>query len=183
MSDNKLQALHAAISDVDGKTKFYITNSPLSGGLFKHDVSRKVNQTRKAIEWEEVIVNCFSLDTLFKDIYHLSPDLVKVDVEGSELRVLRGCRRILQEGKTRFLIEIHGWTDPDGQKNATEVFNFMKSFGYYPTSLYGRHLFTKTAPLQILILRYTTQVKRLLGMARRMLPVFGHVPRWQLYTH
>ncbi|GAG16205.1 unnamed protein product, partial [marine sediment metagenome] len=46
-------------------------------------------------------------------------------------------------GETKFLIEVHSWADPEGQKNAEEVYNFMKSFGYQPVNYYGRALFVK----------------------------------------
>ena len=122
-------ALHAAISDVDGKTKLYATNSPVSGGLFKHELSHVGNQLRQATTWQEIAIDCFRLDTLLKDMR-----LDLVNVEGSELRVLRGSTSILKEGKTRFLVEVHQWADPEGQKNAAEVPEFMRSFGYWPTN-------------------------------------------------
>jgi len=97
-SGNALTAIHAAVSDNDGQTTFYTTRSNVSGGLFKHDIAHQ------AVEWSECIVDCITLDTLFKDS---SPDFVKIDVEGSEFQVLSGARRILSEGKARFLVEMH----------------------------------------------------------------------------
>jgi FkbM family methyltransferase len=35
------------------------------------------------------------------------PDLIKIDVEGSELRVLKGMQQLLLKGKVKLLIEIH----------------------------------------------------------------------------
>jgi hypothetical protein len=35
------------------------------------------------------------------------PDVIKIDVEGAELLVLRGARKTLQEGKPRVLLEVH----------------------------------------------------------------------------
>ena len=134
LSSNKIRALCAAVSDIDGRIKFLTTNSNISGGLFTHDLPKQT------IAWEEVVVECFRLDTLLKNTH---PDLVKIDVEGSELRVLRGCTRLLNEEKAQFLVEIHGWADPEGQKNPADVFNFMKSFGYWSTNQGGRYLFTK----------------------------------------
>ncbi|MBA7626836.1 hypothetical protein ES703_34294 [subsurface metagenome] len=169
--------LHAAISDLDGKTQFYTTNSPLSGGLFKH-------KSTTSHEWQEVSVDCFRLDSLLRDI---QPDLIKIDVEGSELRVLRGCTRILKEGKARFLIEVHRWADPEGQKNPTEVFDFMKSFRYYSTNLYGRYYFVKKAHVEVLLLLSTMRIRRLLSwMARRMLPASIRrrlLAQWQRYGY
>jgi hypothetical protein len=72
-----------------------------------------------------------------------NPDFVKIDVEGSELRVLKGWKNILNAGSTIFLIEVHGWKDPEGQKNPKDVIKFMKKFDYKPINFFGQKLFIK----------------------------------------
>lgn len=79
LSDNKLHPIHAALSDSNGEAHFYTTNSPVSGGLFIHDVSHVSEERRKAIKWEEIIVKSLKLDTLVGDV---GVDLIKIDVEG-----------------------------------------------------------------------------------------------------
>ncbi|MHC4418402.1 MAG: FkbM family methyltransferase, partial [Planctomycetota bacterium] len=132
LSSNQLTALFAAVCEKDGKETFYATNSSKSGGLFKRDICGE------PVNWCATVVDCFRLDSLFKNS---SPDLVKIDVEGAELRVLRGATKILSEGKTKFLIELHSGVDPEGQSGPDEVLEFMGSFGYTSTNLYGRTLF------------------------------------------
>lgn len=139
-SNNKLYPIHAAISDLDGNVPFYITNSSVSGGLFIHSIPYESGEEKKTIKWEEIIVRSLKLDTLIKNT---NADLIKIDVEGGELRVLRGATKLLQEGETKFLIEIHSWADPKGQSNCTDVYDFMKSFCYYPINFYGHKLFVK----------------------------------------
>lgn len=134
-SGNKLSALLAAVCDKDGQETFYVTNSGKSGGLFKRDLGDE------SANWSKTVVECVTLDGLFKD---KSPDLVKIDVEGAELRVLKGAMRILKEGKTKFLVEVHGGADPKGQKEPVEVFRFMQSFGYGTINFHGRSLFVNT---------------------------------------
>ena len=172
LSGNRIQALHAAISDIDGRIKFYTTNSPLSGGLFKH-------KSTTSYQWREVFLDCFRLDTLLMDI---QPDLVKIDVEGSELRVLRGCTRILKKGKARFLVEIHGWADPEGQRDPAEVFDFMKSFDYWPTNQYGRYLFAKRTKPEVILLWCGMQVKVFLSwIGKWALPLWLSNRLWALW--
>ncbi len=132
LSTNRLTPLFAAASDKDGRETFYVTNSPTTGALFKRDLSAG------SVDWHPTTVDCVRLDSLFRDS---SPDVVKIDVEGAELRVLKGATRILREGRTKFLIEVHGGADPKGQKDPEEVFRFMESFGYARLSFYGRSLF------------------------------------------
>lgn len=140
-SDNLLTAMNCAVSDQDGRIPFYATDTSISGGLFKHEVSESVlsRSGLGRIQWHETMVDCFTLNTLFSD---RSPDLVKIDVEGAELRVLKGATRILKEGKTVFLVELHGsWADPLGQDSGDKVLKFMDSFGYQPVNFHGRTLF------------------------------------------
>jgi FkbM family methyltransferase len=140
-SGNVVTALHGAVSDKDGQITFYATNSSVSGGLFKRELGHSVSAKSgvEDIEWHETEVQCHTLDTLFPN---QSPDLIKIDVEGAELRVLRGASKILREGKTVFLVELHGsWADPEGQDTAKEVVRFMQSFGYHRLNFHGRTLF------------------------------------------
>jgi FkbM family methyltransferase len=132
-SRNLFSPVHAAASDTKDLLTFYSTMSNVSGGLFKRD---NVSQDN----WKQFSVQGITLDSLMgEDV----PDIVKIDVEGSELRVLRGAENILKKGKTKFLIEIHSWPDPEGQKNPNEVYEYMKNFGYIERSLYGKLLFEK----------------------------------------
>lgn len=147
-SGNTIEPVQGAICDVDGTVAFYITNSPVSGGLFRHDISEAKNG-KEAVVWEEIRVPSYRLDTLLTEELpdhtqrFTMPDLVKIDVEGSESRVLAGCPRLLSEGKTNFLIEIHKWSDPQGQTLGKDVFKFMRSHGYYGMNIGGRILFVK----------------------------------------
>lgn len=138
LSSNKLTPLNAAVADTQQKVKFFTTNSSTSGGLFKHPTQQK------AADWEEIEVDGLSLDTLFIED---GPDFVKIDVEGAELRVLKGATKILRDGNAKFLIELHYWADPEGQRNADEVLCFMKSFGYWPVNYYGKLLFVNSGSL------------------------------------
>ncbi len=47
------------------------------------------------------------------------PDLVKIDVEGAEAEVLKGCKGIAGQQQTRFFVEMH--SNGDMRKNAETV--------------------------------------------------------------
>lgn len=167
LSNNEIRTVHAAASDVDGRVQFHVTNSEASGGLFRHDTSSLPAAARERIRWQAVDVDCVRLDTLLGDI---KPDFIKIDVEGSELRVLKGCARILRDGHARFLIEVHGWADPEGQRNAGDVLAFMKGHCYWPTEICGRHLFVKRGRLAIFVLTGAAAVRVTASRFRRALP-------------
>jgi hypothetical protein len=56
------------------------------------------------------------------DSFDLSPDVVKIDVQGLELAVLRGMTKAL-EGKPLLLIEASPRTDD-------EIISFLRGYGY-----------------------------------------------------
>lgn len=128
---NRIIPIHAAICDKDGETNFFVTNSDVSGGLFTHDVSHK------SVDWQEQMVDCFQLDSLLAEE---APDFIKIDVEGAELSVLKGAVHILEQGRARFLIELHSFSD---QIKPADVLDYMASYGYSPKNLVGRILFTR----------------------------------------
>src|SRR5262249_43621063 len=55
----------------------------------------------------------------------LAPDVVKIDVEGSELAVLRGARRVLAE--TRPLLVFEAWPQSDDRR---AIFGLLSDAGY-----------------------------------------------------
>jgi FkbM family methyltransferase len=162
-SANRIVAVEAAAADRDGEASFFVTDSARSGGLFRHELGGPETH------WREVTARAVTLDTLLGG---RRADFVKVDVEGGELRVLRGAKGILRAGRARFLVELHGWTDPEGQSNPDEVHAFMASFGYRAVPFYGRLLFVKEPRLKVLR-RLLPQLvfaacRRLRGYASRM---------------
>jgi FkbM family methyltransferase len=134
-STNKLAVLHMALTDHTGEASFFVTNSDVSGSLTPH-------KTPCPVEWEEITIPSSTLDQLFPE---RCPDFIKIDVEGAELAVLRGAKRILAQNDTIFLIELHDW--PSGSHRADEVRRLMRSAGYASVSFFGQPLFVKSRRL------------------------------------
>ena len=131
----RIDAVFAAAADADGDMVFYLIYSNVSGGLFPHPIAHQ------KVAWDEIRVPARCLDSLCEG---LEPDIVKIDVEGGELRVLQGARRLLAAGKTRFLVELHGWVDPQGRTIPREVLALMRHHGYLRAPFHGQTLFVPT---------------------------------------
>ncbi len=56
--------------------------------------------------------------------YGIVPDLIKIDVEGAELSVLKGAQSLLSERKPKILLSTHG------EYLKTKCINFLKEIGY-----------------------------------------------------
>ena len=94
---------NVAVSDAPGHAQFAARGdvvSRLSDGLGPAGAALEESD-------ELVDVECVTLDGETAQGEALRPNLVKIDVEGHEGRVLLGARRILTESKPVLLVEIH----------------------------------------------------------------------------
>lgn len=76
-------------------------------------------------------VRCAPLDAVLDEAGVSTVDLVKVDVEGAEPRVLRGMRDGLRAGRyRRVMVELHPWEWADAQAQFGEMAEQMRTAGY-----------------------------------------------------
>ena len=138
---NRLTPVQAAASNQSGTITFYTTHSNVSGGLFPHKFrGESRHASGDLIQYDEITVNSITLDTFLGGRI---PNVVKMDVEGGELRLLQGATKLLTAGTTKFLIEVHGWVDPQGQKRPGDVHDFMAKFNFLGSDFHGKTLFEK----------------------------------------
>lgn len=94
-----------AVSDVDGAVELLAVPDKIATGQL-------VTDAIKDMEWDADDpaafirqVPCQTIDSL--STVHGSPDFMKIDVEGHEMSVLRGAKRLLAENPPDMLIEFH----------------------------------------------------------------------------
>lgn len=93
-SCNNVVLIKAAVSDVTGKTK-----------LFLSDYNKGQHQTYDSGEGRESIeVNTIKMDDFFQNIFCKRIDLVKMDIEGEEFKALRGMSNLLRQGVIKKII-------------------------------------------------------------------------------
>jgi FkbM family methyltransferase len=73
--------------------------------------------------------SAISLDD-FVDATQSAPDFIKVDVEGAELDVLRGMRRVLSHCKPVVWMEFHAWPGAALAERLNEAIHFLDSVVY-----------------------------------------------------
>lgn len=114
-NDKNINVLNYAISDKEGLIPFYSGNHHCLHNIIGHDVTFKKTNIAGEIESKR-------LDVLFKDEKIIN--LIKIDVEGSELLVLEGCKNIIDNIEF-MLIECHLQNDWDKiKKILLDEFNF-----------------------------------------------------------
>jgi FkbM family methyltransferase len=126
MSPVNCDAINIVVSDVEGVTSFY-SYEAIRGSMFPPN-EQKWNPDRKADS--ELRLQAAPLSKILADEKEI--DLIKVDVEGAEWRVLEGAEPIMPRIE-RWVIELH---EPD-RKN--ELNARMEHYGYRSKWLDASH--------------------------------------------
>ena len=112
-----------ALGHVPGKSKLFKINRHNTG--MNRILSSRENFSD--FEWIEVV-------TLDEEVTRLQLeriDLIKIDVEGYELNVLKGAERILTKFRPLIVIEVIEINLKNNAQTSFEVIQFLKSLGYY----------------------------------------------------
>jgi FkbM family methyltransferase len=70
-----------------------------------------------------------TLDALCEN-FNVTPDFIKLDVEGAEHSVLKGSKCCAAKARTRYLVEMHSNPEMTMAQNATDVLDWCQSVGY-----------------------------------------------------
>lgn len=143
---NRAQALELAIGDEDGLADFQSDNtSALTGALdsVNHGTASR-NRVQYHLPPQVEQVRVARLDTVIRERSLAPPDVVKLDIEGAEAMALRGARNLLEEGKPRWVIELH--SGPLGAEVVEILWQYRyRCFGYLQSGT-GREYREITAP-------------------------------------
>ena len=123
---SKANFVPAFAGDVDNrKVKFWTVGTGAAGSVHKnHAVT-----AAKANSFIEVPT--ITIDTLCAD-FSLTPELIKIDVEGAEYVVLQGSKACAGKGQTRFLVEMHSNPEMTMVANTENVMSWCRELGYQP---------------------------------------------------
>jgi FkbM family methyltransferase len=116
-----------AVCDVDAKNEFFLVdkgdspmNSLTTGGPGTPFMNGR--------DIRKISIQTTTLDTFCGQI-SMRPDLVKIDVEGAELLVLRGASKLLGESYPAIILAVHPYWLPTGQ-TSQQIFELLTSYGY-----------------------------------------------------
>ena len=138
---HQLRVQPLAVSDKHGETiSFYLLgdgkdsrNSLVFSGEKADNFDQPLYASRKEIHVQTATVDAFCNENGCK------PTLLKIDVEGAELLVLRGALHILAELKPRIVLAVHPWWLPAGQTTA-DIVSLLQSLGYVIKDLSGQEV-------------------------------------------
>jgi FkbM family methyltransferase len=104
----RIEVFPCGLSDCDGESLFTLTHDVDSGSSsmsFLDGTTAAVDPGTSA-SWEKIIVPVRTADSLVRDGTS-RPDVVKIDVEGAELLVLRGAAETLTMTRPITIVEAH----------------------------------------------------------------------------
>ena len=129
-----LTIINAMASNFDGNSSVYVTGRADNTALTKEQATKIVGESDLDYEQEVQVVK---LDSFFPSGSQVQ--YLKIDVQGSELKVLQGAERLLRENKGRIRVrfEAHEKLLKAGGSSVSEVVNFMVSLGFKQVSNSG----------------------------------------------
>lgn len=101
------------------KEKFY--ESPFVNGMNSMSMARQGMKIRE--------VDSITLDEYCRK-KNLLPDLIKIDVEGAEIKVLKGCKRLMKKVKPIFILSVHPRQIKEMEMKLNQIFEIAKNNNY-----------------------------------------------------
>jgi FkbM family methyltransferase len=130
----RFELVEAAASDVDGeRVTFYATPASTTSSLLA-PIDDETRAKSVAVE-----VHTVTIDRLCADRDIETVDLLKVDVEGAELEVLRGAERLLRSSAIRAIYaEARFVRETEDGVLLHELASFLAPFGYRLHNIYDQ---------------------------------------------
>jgi FkbM family methyltransferase len=94
-------------------------------------------------------VTAVTLDDLVQDKGYLRPALVKIDVQGAEMLVLKGATNILKNAGPALFIELHEEGLSKFGTSVSEIIKYLSEFGYEAYWLMRAGLHRRASPAEI----------------------------------
>ena len=114
---DRVYCLKAVAADAAGK--LFLEINPL------HPADHKISRDGTGL-----LVNAVTLDDLAQEMSYLRPALVKIDVQGAEMLVLKGAAGILKNSRPAFFIELHEEGLRKFGTSVSAILDHLSEYGY-----------------------------------------------------
>lgn len=112
-----------AISDKEGKSIFFISSNDEASSM------QKDFQIIWSID-ESIEVDCVTLKSVFDTLQINSVELIKIDIEGAEVDVLKSFSIQEFNKVNQVTVELHDWLNRDLRKETISSIKHMRNLGY-----------------------------------------------------
>ncbi len=127
--ENKVTIIPCALSDVDGSDLLQIDDVMTASAVLNSVSGGLASEGRRSLglppRTEKVETR--RLDTLLSsgELAHVPPAVIKIDVEGAEVAVLRGANHVLCSEHPKLIVELHG------AEQAKQILRMLFGYGYW----------------------------------------------------
>jgi FkbM family methyltransferase len=121
LADHRIKKLHCAISPENGTTEFHISASPTASSM----------HVKPKDTIHSVMVETRRLDDLVKSLGWSGVDLIKCDIEGAEIEVIRSCSDEFLRSVRQFTIEFHDFCGITRSSVVQETIARMERLGFW----------------------------------------------------
>lgn len=144
---SNITAVNMGLSTEERRMTIFRSSGPFRDGSIHDGLGTFYPTSTRNIEAGVVEVqrlDKFCLDNRIDRI-----DVLKIDVEGSELDVLRGASNCLKAFKPHVIVEVQSETSAASGSSPSEILNLLSSYGYvlYHIGRHGKLRALDTAPL------------------------------------
>ena len=80
------------------------------------------------------------IDTISFSLEKLKPDIIKIDVEGAEMKILKGMKKTLSKFSPKLLVGIHVDILKKQGTSGEDVMTFLQKNNYLPYKIQGREI-------------------------------------------
>jgi FkbM family methyltransferase len=120
-----IEAHRYIIHDHIGEMDIFVADKSNTGSS---SLSRSMENFSNTVQKVQTI----TIDSYIKSRQIKSVDIVKIDVEGSELFVLKGMRNLLKRDNMKIFTEINGENLKKQNTTPQDIANLLKNYDYFP---------------------------------------------------
>jgi len=117
-----VEVIQTAVGDQQGRAELVFGSTETAMGSLNKEIKESIELDKESIA---ITVDIDLLDQIVESRRLKMPDFVKIDVEGFEINVLRGMKKIIEKVKPELFLEVHGMTYETKEKNVKEIVQFL----------------------------------------------------------
>ena len=125
---NNVITYNFALSDTKGYAEIYTSDDLEIHNSFNEGLSSLYQSNYRNTLLEKVQLEIF--DQVWKNHNNLSLDIIKIDVEGSELPILKGAKNTIKKHKPLIILEINEETFQEAGYTKDELIIFLEKLNY-----------------------------------------------------
>ncbi len=127
-SENEIHVNKIALSDHEGEVAFFSATEIGASGI---STTSEVLATMRDRRYTPTSVPCTTLDSYVKD--HTAPTIIKIDIEGGELEMLKGAETFLASSTPTIALEVI--RGEQGEAVSRKAAEYLVQLGYAPHRL------------------------------------------------